>query len=182
MASIEWSIVGLQFSEAQREAAATAGDIEAQRLLAIQAALRRQALITDPLAGGSAGTAQSIMDLPGITPLITATPGDTGARSPAQLLADGFIYHNGIWMRPGDPRATQDAIPSAAVVSSSSVLLPSSGGPRPTNAALADPFIGGGTDRVRLTTGIGAGQDGPLTPVREGIAGITRIIIDDVYT
>jgi hypothetical protein len=120
------------------------------------------------------------------TPGITQTPYPWGFRTPAEWMALGYHYENGRWVTAGGVPGSDLTAPGAQVVSSASPLP---AGPRPTALALSNvssgmvvSFVGGTLEQVRLTTGIGAGEDGALTPIREGIAGIPRIMIDEVST
>jgi hypothetical protein len=107
------------------------------------------------------------------------------ALPPEQMFAMGFVLVNGVWVKKDSETAkayaSTQVVESGSVVTSGSVL-PAGGGPKPYNAAVRIPFIGGEMDRIRMTTGVGAGEDGPLTPIRNGITGVPRIIIDEQFT
>jgi hypothetical protein len=99
------------------------------------------------------------------------------------MAAQGYIFTDGHWVvarSAAAANAAASSVTSASTISSAAVL--GSSGPRPQNAALALPFVGGSFERIRMTTGIGDGVDGALTPIRIGNPQLPRIMIGDVNT
>jgi len=112
----------------------------------------------------------------------------SGSTSLEDAFQQGYRYINGQWVRlGGGPIVTPEGNASATTVAGGSTLgttgsTLTSGGPRPSAAALIDPFVGGTLVAIRLTTGIGA-PSGPLEPVRLGAArDLPRIVFGEEST
>jgi hypothetical protein len=180
MAAISWSIVGLNISEAERAQAIAAGESsDAARAAANAERLRRLNEIVSPDQ-----TNIGFLANPDASP--SATPGPAapypwGWRKPEEWLRLGYIYLDGHWVLATEPRdvmATPTSPPSTGTLAND--IGP--GAPKTLAITSGNDFVGGTVDRIRMTTGIGSGTDGALTPIREGDYGLPRIMIGDVYT
>lgn len=111
-----------------------------------------------------------------------------GLATPQEMFDRGYELRNGQWVLRQGSTGTA-AIPEADVGISPNVgVLNQPATPTMGQLQVSQPAAGGLSittnflDTIRLTTGIGAGEDGALTPIREGITGMPRIIFGEVST
>jgi len=188
MAQITWSIVGLNISEAERAAAVTAGALS-PAVQALQAPTNPGPIGAADQTGGSVTQIPPARLLPPLDGVAVQQDAAMGLPigTTKQMADQGYLFTNGKWTYVGKDAAyaalaatTSSTVTSASTISPGSTL--GSSGPRPDNARLIETFVGGSLDRIRVSTGVGAGDDGALTPIRNGFQQLPRIIIDNVFT
>lgn len=114
-----------------------------------------------------------------------------GWATPQEMFDRGYEFKNGQWtLRQGSTGIAATPPEDVGLPTSVGVLTnqnTQSGGPMAAlqvsvPAAQGLSTTTGFLDLIRLTTGIGAGPDGALTPIREGITDLPRIIFGEVST
>lgn len=189
MAAINWMVNGSNVTEAVYDAFQAQRAIDLQRWLASGAG--------QPIATAGAPTERpSPLDVQATTsgslsgqknriPLTFIAPFGwipSGTANLVDAFQQGFRYLDGQWLNTSiTTPPVVIGIPTATTVPTATTI--STGGPRPTAAAVIIPFVGGPMENIRLTTGIGA-ETGALAPIRMGMAGgfLPRIIMNDIAT
>lgn len=184
MAAISWSVAGMQVSEAERAQAISAGATSAAALLSAEQ--NKPPAVLDPISplDVHAITGSHLSGQVNKIPLTYIDPYGwipSGTNSLVDAFQQGFRYLNGQWINTSVAQPVQPiGIPTATTVPSGTTVATTN---QVFLAAVDVPFVGGGLNSIRMTTGVGA-EGGALSPIRFGMfaAALPRIVMDEIAT